>query len=64
MQVTVKTSLPTVRREGGTYEFIGFLMILASMAGCCISISTDSGVGFSIFLMVAGFVVFLIGRFK
>ena len=44
-------------REGGKYEAIGFLVILAGIGACFVSGEAGS------ITIVSGFLVFLVGRF-
>lgn len=54
-----ETTTVHITRTGGRWEGIGFLLITVGL------VSALAGVGgFSIALMMIGFVVFIIGRFK
>lgn len=48
----------TTTRAGGKWEGWGFVMIVAGL------IATMSGTSWGVALLMAGFVVFLVGRFK
>ena len=50
-----------VTRSGGAWEGVGFLAIVA---GVIAAFATDDGNHVGAILIVVGFVVFLVGRFK
>ena len=51
-----------VRRKGGNFEAIGFLLIVGGMIGCMVGLESG-GASFGSGLVAIGFVVFIIGRF-
>jgi len=50
------------KRKGGSYELVGFLLILVGMGSCVAG--GDAGFTFGFICVSVGFVIFLFGRFQ
>ena len=58
------TMTTQTQRRGGKFEAVGFVLILLGMAGCFSAAAIGAtGLVLGSLLSVAGFVVFLVGRF-